>query len=92
MTMEWFVIDALYLRTTDSWVLTLRAANLKMLAETASASPVQAGDILYPVRDALYLINRNAEQPLKVTRATAFSATQWRFLKKLSDAGQQPQL
>lgn len=81
--MEWLVIDAMYLRTTGAWALILHASSLKMMAEVSSEAPIQAGDILYPVRDAIYLINKNENQRLKVTSASAFSATHWRFLKRL---------
>ena len=33
----------------------------------------------------MYLINKNEEQRLKLIGAYAFSATQWRVLKKLSE-------
>ena len=56
-----------------------------MMAEVISKTPIQPDDILYPVRDAMYLINKNEEQRLKLIGAYAFSATQWRVLKKLSE-------
>jgi|GEM_PF-1438823 Polymyxin resistance protein PmrD. len=82
--MEWLVINVIYLRATGLYVLILHAASLKMIAEVYSEVPVQVGDILYPVRDAIYLINKNESQCLKVISASEFSATQWRFLKRLS--------
>lgn len=81
--MEWLVIDAVYLRTTRCYVLVIHTESLKMMAAVTSETPVQKGDILYPVRDAMYRINRNEDQCLKVTSASAFSIKQWRFLKKL---------
>ncbi|HAT7732871.1 TPA: polymyxin B resistance protein pmrD [Enterobacter cloacae] len=81
--MEWLVIDTVYLRSTKAWVLILHASSLKMTAEVSSEVNIHAGDILYPVIYAIYLINKNENQRLKVTSASAFSATQWRFLKRL---------
>lgn len=81
--MEWLVIDAVYLRTTGAYALILHASSLKMMAEVSSEAPIQAGDILYPVRDAIYLINEYENQRLKVTNALALSAPHWRFLKRL---------
>ncbi|UPT55273.1 hypothetical protein FGI00_06765 [Dickeya zeae] len=54
----------------------------KMMSEVTSKSLIQPGNILYPVRDAMYLINKNENQRLKITSASAFSATQWCFLEK----------
>lgn len=82
--MEWLVIDVIYLRTTGRNWLILQGSTLKMMAEVTSEHPIKSGDILYPVTDAMYLINRNANQRLKVISASAFSATQWGFLKRLS--------
>ena len=51
--MEWLVSGAVYLRTAGAWALILLASSLKMMAEVSSEAPIQAGDILYPVRDAI---------------------------------------
>lgn len=84
--MEWLIIDVIYLRTTECYMLILRSKSLKMMAEVISETPVQPGDILYPVRDAIYLINKNENQPAKAISASEFSATRWRFLKESSQA------
>lgn len=83
-TMEWLVIDVIYLRTTGHHRLILRASALKMMAEVTSKYLIQPGDILYPVMDAMYQINKNEKQCLKVISASAFSAAQCNVLKKLS--------
>lgn len=80
--MEWLIIDVIYLRTTECYMLVVRSGTLKMMAEIISETPVQPGDTLYPVRDAIYLINKNESQPAKVISAAAFSASQWAFLRK----------
>ncbi|NWK85875.1 hypothetical protein FE241_00915 [Raoultella terrigena] len=80
--MEWLVIDVIYLGKTSHYMLILHAGTLKMMSEITSKSPIQPGDILYPVSNAMYLINKNENQRLKVTSASAFSSTQWCFLKK----------
>ncbi|WPS11064.1 polymyxin B resistance protein pmrD (plasmid) [Klebsiella aerogenes] len=82
--MEWLVIDAFYLRATESYMLVLRSGSLKMMVEAISKTPVLPGDILHPVRDAIYLINKNESRPVKAINASEFSATRWRFLKKSS--------
>ncbi|SFT67794.1 signal transduction protein PmrD [Kosakonia arachidis] len=80
--MEWLVLDAIYLGKASRYMLILHAGTLKMMSEVTSKSLIQPGDILYPVSDAMYLINKNENQRLKITSASAFSATQWCFLKK----------
>lgn len=80
--MEWLVIDVIYLKKKGSYVLILCAGGLNMMAEVNSAHPVHPGDILYPVVNAMYLINKNENQSLKVISASAFSVPYWRLLKK----------
>lgn len=63
-------------------MLILHAGTLKMMSEVTSKSLILPGDILYPVSDAMYLINKNENQCLKITSTSAFSATQWCFLKQ----------
>ncbi|WP_273960936.1 polymyxin B resistance protein pmrD [Enterobacter kobei] len=82
--MEWLVIDVVYLKKQKNYALILHASELKMLAEVTSEHPIHPGDFLYPVRDALYLINKNENQRVKAISAVAFSATHWRFLKRLA--------
>lgn len=80
--MKWLVIDVIYLGKANHYMLILHAGTLKMMSEVTSKSPMQPGDILCPVSDAMYLINKNENQLVKVISASAFSATQWCFLKK----------
>lgn len=82
--MEWLVIDAIYLRATGNWSLVLHAGTLKMVAEITSISPIVSGDILYPVRDAIYLVNKNEHHAVKAISAVPFSVTHWLFQKKLA--------
>lgn len=81
--MEWLVIDVIYMKSTRHHILTLHAASLKMVAEVLTEFPVNTGDVLYPVRDAEYLINKMKFQRLKFLSASSFSATLWNSLKKI---------
>lgn len=83
--MEWRVIEVIYVRTTGHYLVILRASALKMIAEVSSGYPVKSGDILYPVMNALYLLNNNVNLHLKVISASAYSATQWNVLKNNQD-------
>lgn len=80
--MEWLVIDVVYLKKQKNYALILHGGPLKMIAEVTTDFPVQPGDSLYPVRDAIYLINKIEHQHVKAISAVAFSATHWCFLKK----------
>ncbi|MGX5024771.1 polymyxin B resistance protein pmrD [Enterobacter sp. UPMP2060] len=82
--MEWLVIDVIYLISTGHYRLILRASALKMMAEVTSKYLIQPSDILYPVMNAMYQINKNEKQCLKVISASAFSAALWNALKKSS--------
>ncbi|EBV2813025.1 hypothetical protein CCO57_21355 [Salmonella enterica subsp. indica serovar Marseille] len=44
-------------------------------------SAVHVGDVLYPVMDAEYLINKNKSKRLVFISASSFSATYWNHLK-----------
>lgn len=82
--MKWLVTDVVYLKKQKNYALILHGGPLKMIAEVTTDFLVHSGDILYPVRDALYLINKNENQHVKAISAVAFSATHWRFLKRLA--------
>lgn len=73
--MEWLVVDVIYLRGTKNYALILHSSPLKMIVEVTSEYSVAPGDMLYPVMDAMYLINRNENQCLKVICASKFSLT-----------------
>lgn len=83
--MEWLVIDVISLGKTSHYMLILQAGELKMISEVTSETPIQSGDILYPIRDAMYLVNKNKNQRLKATSASPFSSAQWLFLKTHMD-------
>lgn len=57
--MEWLVIDVIYPGKASHYMLILHAGTLKMMSEITSKPPIQQGDILYPVSDAMYLINKS---------------------------------
>ncbi|MGN7915569.1 hypothetical protein [Enterobacter sp. 22466] len=53
LAMEWLVIDVVYLKKQKNYALILHGGPLKMIAEVTTDFPVQPGDSLYPVRDAI---------------------------------------
>lgn len=80
--MEWYVIDFICLKSPGCYVLALKSGELKMLAKVLSCSPVYSGDSLYPVKDAIYLVNRDKNRRLKVLKASGFCMAQWEKLKR----------
>ncbi|MCM7773462.1 polymyxin B resistance protein pmrD [Enterobacter asburiae] len=83
--MEWLVTESIYITTTDLYGLVLKAGPLKIVAEVSSETPLRPGDILYPEKDANYLINNDATHPIKAISAVEFSAGKWRALQANSE-------
>lgn len=80
--MEWLVDDVIFLKTTNNYFLRLRSGSLRMMAEASCDSGLFPGETLYPVRDAVYLVNREKNRRLRVHSASDFSATAWHSKKK----------
>lgn len=85
--MEWLVEDVVFLETTGIYLLRLCAGSLRMMAEASCDSGLFPGEKLYPVRDAIYLVNREKNRRLRVHSASGFSATAWLSKKNVT---QQP--
>ncbi|MEH5617298.1 MULTISPECIES: hypothetical protein [Enterobacter cloacae complex] len=83
--MEWRVTDVVELAAAQRYALTLCAEQLKLVAVITSSAPVTAGDRLYPVRDAKYLINKDEHRVVKVISAAAFTPLRWKSLQVQSD-------
>ncbi|WP_436910418.1 signal transduction protein PmrD [Enterobacter kobei] len=79
--MEWLVMKVVYRKRTGHYVLELHAGTIKVIAEVASEPTVVPGDRLYPVMDAMYLINRNEHRRLKAVCAYQLSASPWNDVK-----------
>ncbi|WP_323075450.1 polymyxin B resistance protein pmrD [Klebsiella variicola] len=81
--MEWIVCDVIYFAKNDIYFLKLYSRPLKMIAEVVSTEPIFRSDILYPIKDAKYLVNKNENRPVKVIRASEYSASCWLLQKKI---------
>ncbi|HDT1603719.1 TPA: polymyxin B resistance protein pmrD [Enterobacter sichuanensis] len=79
--MEWRVTDVVELAAAQRYALTLCAEQLKLVAVIASSAPVTAGERLYPVQDAKYLINKDEHRVVKVISAAAFTPLRWKSLQ-----------
>lgn len=83
--MEWQVKKSCYDKTSGKQALVLSDAggSLKMIAEVQSDIIVNAGDILSPLKDALYSVNRDTRRTVKVLDARSYTCDEWERLKTL---------
>lgn len=54
-----------------------------MIAEVQSDIVVNAGDILSPLKDALYSVNRDSRRTVKVLDARSYTCDEWERLRAL---------
>ncbi|MTH46438.1 signal transduction protein PmrD [Intestinirhabdus alba] len=80
--MEWLVKKTLYLEKSTRQFLVLwdSGGSLKMIAEVLSVRLLQVGDVLSPMPDALYCINRDRSWTVKMISAGYYCRTEWERL------------
>jgi signal transduction protein PmrD len=83
--MEWRITGVVELASTQRYALILCADRLKLVAVITSSAPLAVGDILYPVQDAKYLINKDEQKIVKIISAAAFTPLRWKLLQAQSD-------
>lgn len=84
--MEWHVkkscchkkAERLYIVLCDS------GGSLKMLAEAQSFERVKPGDLLSPLKDAQYCVNRDVSRVIKIIDARQYICDEWERLLRLS--------
>ncbi|WP_336219394.1 signal transduction protein PmrD [Citrobacter amalonaticus] len=83
--MEWRVKKSCCNKTSGKHVLVLSDTgdSLKMLAEVQSDWVVSAGDMLSPLKDARYCINRDKSRTIKILDARHYTSEEWERLKAL---------
>ncbi|AKE59279.1 signal transduction protein PmrD [Citrobacter farmeri] len=83
--MEWLVKKSCYDKTSGKHALVLSDAggSLKMIAEVQSDIMVNAGDILSPLKDALYSVNHDNGRMVKILDARSYTCDEWERLKTL---------
>lgn len=81
--MEWVVCDVICTIKKDIYLLKLYGGPLNMIAEVVSNAPIYKGDILYPIKDAKYLVNKNESRPVKVISASEYSTSCWLSQKRI---------
>ncbi|EHI9047242.1 signal transduction protein PmrD [Salmonella enterica] len=82
--MEWLVKKSHYVKKRACHVLVLcdSGGSLKMIAEANSMILLSPGDILSPLQDAQYCINREKHQTLKIVDARCYSCDEWQRLAR----------
>jgi signal transduction protein PmrD len=65
-------------------VLCDSGGSLKMLAEAQSFERVKPGDLLSPLKDAQYCVNRDASRVIKIIDARQYICDEWERLLRLS--------
>uniref|UniRef100_UPI00398C5DBD signal transduction protein PmrD n=1 Tax=Salmonella enterica TaxID=28901 RepID=UPI00398C5DBD len=64
------------------WVRWDSGVSLKRMAEANSMILLGPGDILSPLKDAKYCINREKNQTLKIVDARCYSCDEWQRLTR----------
>lgn len=85
--MEWQVKKSCYGKESGLHVVVLNDAggSLKMIAEIQSDIVVNPGDILSPLQNALYSINRDTGRTVKIIDARSYTCEEWERLKTLAE-------
>ncbi|OKP15440.1 hypothetical protein [Serratia fonticola] len=82
--MEWHVVDVLSLNAPpDEYALVLNSgAVITVVAKVSSPIPIKPGDILYPMLDAKYCVNRDKTRVVKASNVIKFCLIEWESLRK----------
>lgn len=77
------MIESVYVRSLCCYQLVVQGGGLKMQIEAVCASPVYPGDTLYPIQNAIYLVNRDLKSMLKVAAANPFTEGHCKKMAKI---------
>ncbi|MDW2642240.1 signal transduction protein PmrD [Citrobacter sp. HN-141] len=85
--MEWHVKKSCCNRKAGRLYIVLcdTGGSLKMLAEAQACERVKVGDLLSPLKDAQYCINRDTSRVIKIIDARQYLCEEWERLRQLSD-------
>lgn len=78
--MLWSVEASVQLNERGKYLLIIYSAPLKMIAEVLTSTLISNNDILCPVENALYTINNQPNNKLKVVYAIEYSAKKWKSI------------
>ncbi|HBM9258136.1 TPA: signal transduction protein PmrD [Citrobacter freundii] len=84
--MEWHVKKSCCLKKARRLYIVLcdSGGSLKMLAEAQSSESLKPGDLLSPLKDAQYCVNRDASRVIKIIDARQYICDEWEHLLRLS--------
>ncbi|WP_239043481.1 hypothetical protein [Citrobacter freundii] len=83
--MLWSVEASVKLNERGRYLLIIHSAPLKMIVEVLSSTLVLNNDILCPIENALYAINNQPMNKLKVVYAIEYSAKKWKSIINVLD-------
>lgn len=85
--MEWQVKKSCCVKKAGKLYLVIcdTSGSLKMLAEANASEWVKPGDLLSPLKDAQYCINRDKSRVIKIIEARQYICEEWAHLLQLSD-------
>ena len=77
--MEWLVKKSCSNKQDNRHILKLCDAGgtIRMIAEVQTDFSVKSGNLLSPLQDALYCINREKQHTVKVLSASSYSPDEW---------------
>ncbi|HHT2664622.1 TPA: hypothetical protein ACTYSP_004303 [Citrobacter freundii] len=75
--MLWSVEKSVRLNDRDRFALIVYSAPLKMIVEVSTTATILKNDLLYPIENALYIINKRKSDKLKVLYAIEYSHQKW---------------
>jgi len=78
--MLWSVESSVQLNERGRYILIICSAPLKMIAEVLSSTLISKNDILCPIENALYTVNDQPNNTLKVVYAIEYSAKKWKAI------------
>lgn len=83
--MLWSVERSVRLSDCCRYALILNSSYLKMIVEVLTTKQISKGDIICPIENALYIINNQPNDTLKVMHAIEYSYNKWNALIKANE-------
>lgn len=75
--MLWYVETSVRLSYRDRYALIIYSTSLRMIVKVSTTAQIEKKDLLYPIENALYTINKKTDKTLKVLYAIKYSHQKW---------------
>lgn len=82
--MLWSVETSVRLNDRDRYALIVYSTPLRMIVEVSTTAPIVKNDLLYPIENALYVINKKTDSTLKVLYAIEYSPQKWNAMTNIT--------